>query len=71
MTLLDLFQQVGALGGVHDEPEFGAEVRSAAGAIQFGGLLEGVGYGLLPPVRLYLSGEGVFGADGNAIFYKV
>jgi hypothetical protein len=42
---LDFFEQVGALGGVHDEPDGGLEGLSAAGAGQLLGLLEGSGHG--------------------------
>ncbi|HXF86238.1 MAG TPA: hypothetical protein VNK49_12700 [Anaerolineales bacterium] len=45
-ALLRLFQQVGARGGVYDEPRIGAEGCSTAGAGQVGGLREGRGHGL-------------------------
>jgi hypothetical protein len=42
---LDFFEQVGALGGVHDEPDFRLEGLPAAGAGQLLGLLERSGHG--------------------------
>jgi hypothetical protein len=45
---LDFFEQVGALGGVHDEPDGGLEGLSAARAGQGEGLSERSGHdGLL------------------------
>jgi len=44
---LDFFEQVGALGGVHDEPDFRLEGLSAARAGQGEGLSERSGHGRL------------------------
>ena len=41
----DAFQQVGALDGIHDQPELGVEVMAARGAGQGKGFGVGVGHG--------------------------